>query len=608
MSVVLKLYWDTPLAHAIQGGNRSVCEWCLAKGAERSWGAFDTAYRAGHTELAELLRPPGPIPSSRLAGPLLRKVAHGCDLATLGREWERVLLGVTRAADPADDAEGEGEGPDYDGEPSLQEIKDDALASAIGSPTPDWEAKAEFMAAKGAMLGQSCVHNASKFPGLAAVERLAWLKARGLDPRADMDLFRVAHAGNLEAVRWLLSQGVRSVPEPVQENLAYAAPLPALQLLLEEGVVTPPHRAVRSAMRRGSAGLPLLRWLVERYGEEAYGEPFGAAARNGDARTLRVLRRLGLDWGPPCLGVLAAAVGRELSLPTLRWMVEEGCPLGEEALLKVAVERLEWLKARGLKPLEHMNLVGAACSCNLDGMRWLLAEGVRTLDGIAESDLVIHVPLPAIQLLVEEGVLGPPHQVVRSAINQGRDGLPLLRWLVERYGDEVLDAFAAGYEYEEDFRWGVGDAECCGSADMLRFLLERGAIEVEGPGVWRAVASNGSEADLEWLAEVGWPRPADGEPYKAAARNGDARTLRVLRRLGLDWGPPGLGVLAAAVEHGVSLPTLRWMVEEGCPLGEAAMHKAVAELQKGGSPIQADVLEWLEEQGLQLAVIVDNGV
>eukprot|EP00198_Chlamydomonas_reinhardtii_P011728 XP_001701065.1 predicted protein [Chlamydomonas reinhardtii] len=121
---------------------------------------------------------------------------------------------------------------------------------------------------------------------------------------------------------------------------------------------------------------------------------------------------------------------------------------------------------------------------------------------------------------------------------------------------------------------------------------------------WAAAAKAGCVQVLELLASYGCPMGAfafsarflylppfaqtNGDPYVAAARNGDLATLRCLRRLGCSWGPPvppqpqhdsddsftfsiGSTVFARAVtatarREWSSLPVLQLLLDLGCPV------------------------------------------
>ncbi|KXZ48494.1 hypothetical protein GPECTOR_27g664 [Gonium pectorale] len=188
--------WSNPydaLAAAAGSGHAHVCEWLLSLDpslwtwavAESSAGA---AARGGHAELAEWLlqRIDALVPAAatversrkRVRGKVLLGLARGCDLATLQRFWERW----------ADTLE------------VLSSVEERLLAAAVGSPTPDWAAKVEWLEAQGCPKCEAATWSAAAASDAPA--RLAWLRDRGyaISPLA----FHVAaREGNLEAMQLL---------------------------------------------------------------------------------------------------------------------------------------------------------------------------------------------------------------------------------------------------------------------------------------------------------------------------------------------------------------------------------------------------------------------
>ncbi len=97
----------------------------------------------------------------------------------------------------------------------------------------------------------------------------------------------------------------------------------------------------------GAAGAgceALLEWLVEQH--EGCLEGLGAScpylhpAINGDLGTLTALRRLGVPWGVE--NVVVRAVWGKCSVPVLRWLVEQGAPVGSREEVEEAAARSEW--------------------------------------------------------------------------------------------------------------------------------------------------------------------------------------------------------------------------------------------------------------------------
>ncbi|KXZ54109.1 hypothetical protein GPECTOR_5g211 [Gonium pectorale] len=366
------------LAAAAGGGHRHVCEWLLGLGAAwKSCGAGEAA-RSGHVGLAEWLLQRLPqldvrdgAESEKLR--LLEGVAHGCDLATLQRLWRG--CGELGAG-----------------------AKEETLAAAAGSPTPDWAAKVEWLEAQGCRPFDGVAWRAAACPD--AAERLVWLRARGY-PLTPWAIDVAARDLNVPAVRYLLSCEQQQTVWHFDSALTRAAcgkgQLETLQALRADGW---PMDAASCAFAAARAGhLHVLAWLAEACGRhgallcgrgelleaaaesgsvellawlrargcgwggeeltsaaeagcgaavewlvaqgcpvEDRGAPYAQACLNGDLAMARLLRRLGVPWGPAGR-VVSDAAGRA-PLPLLRWLLEEGCPVGDyEAARAAAVER-----------------------------------------------------------------------------------------------------------------------------------------------------------------------------------------------------------------------------------------------------------------------------
>ncbi len=107
-----------------------------------------------------------------------------------------------------------------------------------------------------------------------------------------------------------------------------------------------------------------------------------------------------------------------------------------------------------------------------------------------------------------------------------------------------------------------------------------------------AAAQAGCEALLEWLAQQpgGLATPA-ASLYTSPAARGDRATLVALRRLGVPWGVEDV-VVQAALE-GSQAPALRWLVEQGAPVGSARDVEAAAEKAVRKWGVGAADAEWL---------------
>ncbi len=113
-----------------------------------------------------------------------------------------------------------------------------------------------------------------------------------------------------------------------------------------------------------------------------------------------------------------------------------------------------------------------------------------------------------------------------------------------------------------------------------------------------AAANSGCEAVLELLVPVAssleMPRPFAtwGSPYILAGKKGDRGTLTALRRLGVPWGAED--VAGQAVREGCRAPVLRWLVEQGAPVGgsRVEMDRAAAHALARGV-LSAEEAAWL---------------
>ncbi len=109
-----------------------------------------------------------------------------------------------------------------------------------------------------------------------------------------------------------------------------------------------------------------------------------------------------------------------------------------------------------------------------------------------------------------------------------------------------------------------------------------------------AAAYSGCEALVEWLAgQPGWLAGPMDLPYMEAAVHGDLATLRALRRLGVAWGAEDS--LVQAVDTGCTAPALRWLAEQGVPVGASEdMEEFVsAALFRYEFAYDAGTVEWL---------------
>ncbi|KAG2491194.1 hypothetical protein HYH03_010404 [Edaphochlamys debaryana] len=254
------------------------------------------------------------------------------------------------------------------------------------------------------------------------------------------------------------------------------------------------------------------------------------------------------------------------------------CDAASPGLGPAAVERFEWLKGKGCPPESVRLVLGAAVEeGNLEAVQYLLAEGCEMAE---ESLFEVQMAaaeqghLAVLQALEQAGCEIETEAVVYGAAAGGR--LDVLKWAVEtfevtlhNFGQMAHVAIVAGSL--ETVRWFVTD-----QAGPRAAVTERD---------WVAAVRSGSEAMVELLAELGCPKPDDGEAYHYALHKGEWRMLPALRRAGLSFGPPHQRLMVAAIDAGAPLATLQWLEGSGCPGLDWAEVQAAAERagELGGS-------------------------
>ncbi len=194
-----------------------------------------------------------------------------------------------------------------------------------------------------------------------------------------------AEVGGLDMIRWLaleagvsaagcdLSSMVGRWPRNTQADSR--ALLEAVQLVVGAGCSgwVAEQDAIVAAARRGDLALAqflhrqqsepplvgrcqaaavlggcaaLVEWMPDQPGWLASANsPYRNAARQGDKGTLAALRRLGVPWGDPSVLVWALLEWR-CEVPVLRWLAQQGAPVGDTGELQGAVEKA--VQSRGL--------------------------------------------------------------------------------------------------------------------------------------------------------------------------------------------------------------------------------------------------------------------
>ncbi|KAG2501346.1 hypothetical protein HYH03_001136 [Edaphochlamys debaryana] len=291
----------------------------------------------------------------------------------------------------------------------------------------------------------------------------------------------------------------------------------------------------------------------------------------------------------------------DLSRGKVAWLIAEGAGItGATGYMAAAspdgLSRLQWLAdTHGYQP-------DWGCLWNAWREKRASAETVRWLLDQAEVEMVVLCQTaPAgdaekVLALHDAGHLTQPGSptglmlldALRSGYKEASLALLAIRFTLE--GREIMSATLAAA------------AACSGRVVLMAVLSQLGcpfkssAWDKDGGRMWprEGAAVSGCEAALEFLAEMGCAKPTDGGPYVAAASNGDLRTLGVLRRLGMPFGPRHGRAFARAVgAFAAPLPALRWLVEAGFPVRWGAAAAAVEE--RHGADAE-EVRAWVEAQ------------
>ncbi|KXZ44128.1 hypothetical protein GPECTOR_73g649 [Gonium pectorale] len=401
------------LGAAAAGGHRHVCEWLLGLGLAWSSDGVAEAARGGHVGLMEWLqerrhhmRLSQDVEVRQTA--VVKGAAHGCDLATLQRIWQDWGY-------PTDARRGA------------------VLASAAGSPTPDWSAKVEWLEAQGCRPAEWVTREAAGCPDAPA--RLAWLRGRGY-PLGRFAVEAAACAGGVAALQYLLVEvGVR--PEVDTFRIA-AAPerrrLAALQALHAAGILTADCARGVSVAAACGGHLRVVAWLLDTFGRDVTrldSYLFSAAAACGSVELLAWLRRRRCAWFYQVLGGPYTSAARSGCVAALEWLAAQGCPMPVDGSPYVAA-------------CANGDLAAARCLRRL-GVPWGPA-GVAVKEFVyASGPDYAGAPFLLLRWLLEEGcpvdlaALGRELEVDEHALKPGaRGALSRLLLLQGELGTEQL--------------------------------------------------------------------------------------------------------------------------------------------------------------------------
>lgn len=394
-----------PMACAAIGRHLHVCDWLAGKGGWKPKGAvsaFNAAAEQGQWEAATYIRSLVKDRRARFT-PSLVYVAHGCSLEALKAmctEEARIVsgdggLGGSGGGQSGLVSEGQQQQQqqEVEGRARVQQLREHdqglLLAFAAASPTPDWQAKVQWVLEQGvAPVLCNIFHVEVLWSRCSDIpSRLEWLEKRGIE----FDwcwLFGLmkdyATAKHLSFFKELLSEGW----EMDASGVAHLAKRGQLELLRavaaaatdEAGDARIRRNAAQYAARRGH--LHVVRWALgqEQEGAQATGVEAtstlegsnsgsrdggggggggcGSSGDGGQSGKLEAFLRL----SPACSGVAV----REATLwirGTVSWALESGNS-----------ELVRWLRAQGCE-WPHGALATAAAHCSEELVEWMVTEG-----------------------------------------------------------------------------------------------------------------------------------------------------------------------------------------------------------------------------------------
>ncbi|PNH02648.1 hypothetical protein TSOC_011348 [Tetrabaena socialis] len=316
--------YERVLMAAAGAGHQAVCEWC-PEVVDYS-GATAAAARGGHVGLMDWLLlcmdragaaadaavgDGAVFATARAAAVAAGGAAGGCDMPTLQRLYYTHVDTLPRCLQAYGNPQ-----------PAI-------LSAAAGSPTADWQAKVEWLEARGYPQTTEASMQAAAQPD--ALPRLQWLQQRGY-PLDYGVAYCAAEAGNVEALQYVLSQGVEAgmlwpgrLDRYSMLCAAKGGRMAVMEVLRACGV---PMDAETVTVAAAAGHLPAVAWLVERLGAHTAltAGVFEAAARAGSMELLRWLCEHDCPWDA---AVFAASVegGSE---EQLEWLVEQGCLMGDD--------------------------------------------------------------------------------------------------------------------------------------------------------------------------------------------------------------------------------------------------------------------------------------
>ncbi len=370
-------------------------------------------------------------------------------------------------------------------------------------------------------------------------------------------------SGDLGRLRWLQGRGCQlNDPDALPSALEYAD-MSVVQWLVDEAgcdLLAPQVTHNRfwgwlvAAAAKGPDGLARVLWLQER----------GVVLKDGMVKLLEDVR---MYYGEKTVGqaqTLRYIMQRHSDDLSADRLAQLGRGLRCAAVACGSISLVEELRQSGIV-FDHQSYYDAGRTCDVAMIRWLATEAKVPFKKFQVREFIKHTCLhgtparsqgllEAVQLLVGAGAGADSWDVqlaMRYAAQQG--DLPVVQFLAQHLEQQLGD----------QPRW--------------HHVLE-------------AAVEGGCEALLEWLAGKAGYLAYAGVSYIPAAKAGDRATLAALRRLGVPWG---VGCMVWAVGEGCAVPVLRWLVEQGAPVGSRRdMEQAVAEAKRKGA-LGAEAAAWV---------------
>ncbi len=290
----------------------------------------------------------------------------------------------------------------------------------------------------------------------------------------------------------------------------------------------------------------------------------------------------------------------------LQWLQERGAPAvggGSKALKRLVRSAAEAGQAELVRHL--LSALEPAAAPDAARAAFCLAVGsgsIPTADALVQAGA-------AVSHRAYTWIAASAHRTVNQDCRADGEGVAMVRWLVHEAQVSAArldlphfsrvrpsDTPASSRGLLQAVQLLVGEAGCRkwdakggltaaaarGELALVQYLLRQRPRHQPGWEVLVAAAEGGCEALLEWLVEQ-HPGCLEGagsgvSPYVPAAARGDLGTLTALRRLGVPWGAED--VVAQAVRRGCSVPALRWLKEQGSPVGRSEEEDWAVQLAK----------------------------